>query len=251
MNLLRATNPLARILALFILGTPLLLSVDAISAGVSLAWTLLLAPLCGVSWWMLIRRGLPILVAAPISGVSMALYGRPEGNEYFSFFFAHVTDNSLQLALAIMLRVLAIGLPVIVLVAHIDPTELGDGLAQIFKMPARMVISAVAATRMITLFSRDFHSLRRARRARGVDEKHRLRTAFSLAFGLLVLALRRGAKLATAMEARGLGRFEQRTWLRPARFIRDDYLLMIACVIISTSAIVISISVGSFRFLGA
>ena len=34
----------------------------------------------------------------------MALYGNPQGREYFSFLLIQVTDNSLSLALAITLR---------------------------------------------------------------------------------------------------------------------------------------------------
>ena len=43
-------NPVTRILGLLIVTTPLLLSVDIVSAGVSLAWTVLLAPLLGVDF---------------------------------------------------------------------------------------------------------------------------------------------------------------------------------------------------------
>lgn len=251
MNVLNSTNPVTRIAALIIVTTPLLLSVDVVSAAVSFAFTVALAPVCGVRWPQLARRGWPILLATPLAGISMALYGRPEGREYFSFFFATVTDNSLQLALAIMVRVLAVGLPAIVLLAHIDPTELGDGLAQTLKLPARFVLGAVAATRLLSLFRSDWHSMRRARRARGVDSSGRIRTAISLTFGLLVLALRRGAKLATAMEARAFGRFDSRTWARKSTFGGRDVAVLLSCVAISAIAIVVAASTGSFRFLGA
>ncbi|MHC9702507.1 energy-coupling factor transporter transmembrane component T family protein [Corynebacterium diphtheriae] len=251
MNLLQATNPVTRVAALMLLTTPLLLSVDVVSAAVSLVLTIVLSPLAGVGVGTLLRRGFPLLIATPIAGISMALYGRPEGHEYFSFLFAHVTDNSLQLAAAIMVRVLAVGLPAIVLLAHIDPTELGDGLAQILRLPHRFVISAVASTRMISLFTRDWQSMRRARRVRGIDDSNRVRSSFSMVFGLLVLAVRRGSKLATAMEARGFGRKSERTWARESTVGAADAVLLLVCVAASTSAIVVAIVTGSFRFLGA
>ncbi|CAB0591578.1 energy-coupling factor transporter transmembrane protein EcfT [Corynebacterium diphtheriae] len=251
MNLLQATNPVTRVAALMLLTTPLLLSVDVVSAAVSLVLTIVLSPLAGVGVGTLLRRGFPLLIATPIAGISMALYGRPEGHEYFSFLFAHVTDNSLQLAVAIMVRVLAVGLPAIVLLAHTDPTELGDGLAQILRLPHRFVISAVASTRMISLFTRDWQSMRRARRVRGIDDSNRVRSSFSMVFGLLVLAVRRGSKLATAMEARGFGRKSERTWARESTVGAADAVLLLVCVAASTSAIVAAIVTGSFRFLGA
>lgn len=247
----QALNPLARIIALVVLTTPLLLSVDVISAVVALAGTLALSPFLRVRPGQLARRAIPLYVAAPLAGISMALYGRPEGREYASFLFAHITDNSLELALAIMVRVFAVGLPAIILLAGIDSTRLGDALAQNLKLPSRFVVASVASTRLLSLFQRDWRSLKRARRARGLGDHGRIRNAFSLSFGLLVLALRRGAKLATAMEARGFGAYPQRTFARPSHFHLVDYLLIAVCAAISTTAIGVAVATGSFRFLGA
>lgn len=251
MNLLRGTNPVTRIGALIAFTTPLLLSVDWVSATVALALILLLSPLCGVSWGELVRKAVPILLVTPIAGLSMALYGRPEGREYFSFAFAHVTDNSLQLAVAIMLRVLAVALPVIVLCRGIDPTELGDGLAQVLHFPERFVIGSVAGVRLMTLFQRDWDALGRARRARGVADIGRIRGFVGMAFSLLVLAIRRGTKLATAMEARGFGGEQPRSWARPSKAGMRDALLLMGATFCGVLAIVISVWVGEFRFLGA
>ncbi|QGU06976.1 Putative HMP/thiamine permease protein YkoC [Corynebacterium occultum] len=250
MNLLHDINPVTRIAALILLATPLLLSVDLVSAAVSLGFTLLLAPLAGVSWTTLLKRSWPILLAAPIAGISMALYGRPEGQVFFEFAFAQVTENSLQLAAAIMVRVLAVGLPVMVLAAKVDPTDLGDGLAQVARLPERFVIGAVAGARLTSLFRSDWHSLARARRSRGVADQGRIRHFFTMAFGLLVLSLRRGAKLATAMEARGFGS-GRRTWARESTVGARDAVLLLVCALISTLAIGIAVWSGSFRFLGA
>ncbi|NLA56499.1 MAG: energy-coupling factor transporter transmembrane protein EcfT [Corynebacterium humireducens] len=252
MNLLAGINPVTRILALILLTTPLLLSVDIVSAAVALGFTLLAAPLCGVSWGRLLRRGWPILLAAPLAAVPMALYGRPEGETYLHFLLIHVTDNSLQLAAAIFVRVLAVGLPVVVLSADVDPTDLGDGLAQVLRLPARFVLGAVAATRLVTLFRDDLDSMRRARRARGIADQGRIRHFLTLAFGLLVLSLRRGTKLATAMEARGFNRVAEhgRTWARESTLSGRDWVVMSVYLVASVAAIGIAVAVGSFRFLG-
>lgn len=250
-DLIQNANPLSRIGGLLLLGTPLLVSVDLVSASVALAFTLALSPLAGVGIARLLKRSLPIIIAAPIAGISMALYGRPEGHEYFSFLFAHVTDNSFQLAAAIMVRVLAVGMPVVVLLANIDPTELGDALAQNLKLPPRFVIGAVAATRLVSLFSKDWQSLKRARRSRGLDGQGKIRTAFTLSFGLLVLALRRGAKLATAMEARGFGSDHSRSYARESRLGAVDWCLMAVCLFVSVVSVWLAVATGQFRFLGA
>lgn len=251
-NVLDGINPVTRILGLMLLTTPLLLSVDVVSAGVALGFTLLAAPLCGVSWVRLVRRGWPVLLAAPLAAVPMALYGRPEGETYLQFLMVHVTDNSLSLAVAIFVRVLAVGLPVIVLSADVDPTDLGDGLAQVLHLPERFVLGAVAASRLVSLFQDDLASMRRARRSRGIADQGRIRYGLTLAFGLLVLSLRRGSKLATAMEARGFGRVAEhgRTWARESRMRARDHVVLAVCLLASVAAIAVAVAVGSFRFLG-
>ncbi|MGV0438487.1 energy-coupling factor transporter transmembrane component T family protein, partial [Corynebacterium mastitidis] len=147
MRLMRGVNPVTRLAAMMVCTTPLLLSLDWLSALVAIALTVALAPACGLPLRALARRALPLLAIAPVTGLSMLLYGRPGGREYFSFLTVHVTDNSLSLALAVVLRVLALGLPVMVLSARVDPTDLGDGLAQVVRLPARFVIASVAAAR--------------------------------------------------------------------------------------------------------
>lgn len=247
---LATVNPVARVVGLFVLTTPLLLSIDWVSAAVALTCSGVFAPLSGLGVRRFLGRCLPVFVAAPISGISMALYGNPDGREYFSFLLAHVTDNSVSLAIAIMLRVLAIGVPVIVLTANIDPTDFGNGLAQILKFPARFVLAAVASVRLVGLFISDWQALTRARRARGLGDRGAIRRTFSQVFALLVFALRRGTKLATAMEARGFGAPIARTWWRKSVITARDYLTIAVCLAISAAAIGVSVWAGAFRFLG-
>ena len=81
-----------------VLTTPLLLTVDWLSAAVALGIELLLFALAGVTPRLLVARTWPILVSAPIAGLSMLLYGQPEGTEYWSFWLARITDGSIELA---------------------------------------------------------------------------------------------------------------------------------------------------------
>lgn len=252
-NVLHGVNPLTRLGLILLVTSPLLLSVDWVSAAVSLVITVVCAPLCGVSWGRLVAMSWPLFLIAPISGLSMLLYAQEGGREYFSFFLATVTDNSIELAVAMMLRVLAVALPVIVLARDIDPTELGDALAQILKLPARFVIGAVAGVRMMTLFKDDWQAMGQARRARGLADRGRISHLVSMTFGLLVLALRRGGKLATAMEARGFGRpgmAGERTWARESRLVRKDWLAMAAGVLLASFPVIVAVLVGSWRFFG-
>ena len=247
MNLLQGINPVTRILGLLLLTTPLMFTIDWVSATVVLAVTVLMVPVCGLSYGRFFKRALPILIVAPLAGIPMALYGQAGGETYVEWGLVHVTELSLSLAWAVILRVLAIALPVVLLSADVDPTDLGDGLAQVLHLPERFVIGTVAALRMLTLLQDDLDAMRRSRRARGIADQGRIRYWFSLSFGLLVMSLRRAGKLATAMEARGFGGPRKRTWARESKLRSRDWAVMAGCVGIAAGALALAWATSDLR----
>lgn len=244
---IRGVQPVASLLGVLGLGVFLVLSLDVVSAAVALGLELALLPLLRIPPRTLLLRTSPVLLAVPLTALSIALYGRPSGREWFDLGFAHVTDGSLTLALATALRVLAIGLPGVVLFVRADPTDLADGLAQVLRLPARFVLGALAAVRMITLLGDDWRQLAMARRARGLADTGRVRRAASMAFALLVLALRRGTTLAVAMESRGFGAPGRRTWARPARFSGPEWGMVAVLVGIGVVATAVAVAAGTWR----
>jgi energy-coupling factor transport system permease protein len=72
-----------------------------------------------------------------------------------------------------------------------------------------------------------------------------------MAFALLVLAIRRGSKLATAMEARGFGAPTPRTWARPSSVGRADTVVVVVSALMSLTAIGASVAAGTFNLVGA
>jgi len=240
-------NPVTRLAAVMVLTTPLLLTVDWLSAAVALGIQLVLFAVAGVTPRLLVARTWPILIAAPIAGVSMLLYGQPEGTEYWSFWLVRITDGSIELAVAVTVRVLAIGLPAALLFLRVDPTELADGLAQIARLPARFVLGALAATRLVGLFVEEWRAMALSRRARGIGDHGALKRIATMAFALLVLAIRRGSKLATAMEARGFGSDVPRTWARESRVGNADAALLVIAAAIAAIAIAVAVWAGTYH----
>ena len=249
-GLLTRTNPVARVLALLVATTPLLATIDPVSAGVALALELALIPLSGVSARSFFLKATPLLVAAPLGALSMLLYAAPGGRVYWSFGPAAISDHSMWLALGIALRMCALVIPAIALLDRIDPTDMGDGLAQILHLPARPVLAALAGARMTSLMAADWKALERARRARGVGDASRIRSFLRGSFSLLVFALRRSGKLATTMEARGFGASRARTWARPSRLRAADAALMAVAIAVPTIALTVSVWAGTFALVG-
>ena len=249
-GLLARTNPVARVLALLVATTPLLITIDPVSAGVALALELALVPLSGVSARSFFLKATPLALAAPLGALSMLLYASPGGHVYWSFGPAAISEHSMWLASGIGLRMCALVVPAIALLDRIDPTDMGDGLAQILHLPARPVLAALAGARMTSLMAADWKALERARRARGVGDASRIRSFLRGSFSLLVFALRRSGKLATTMEARGFGAAGRRTWARPSRLRAADAALMAVAVAVPAIALTVSVMAGTFALVG-
>lgn len=246
---LDGVNPAVRILIAFVLSIPLLSTIDPVSAAVAVVLQLLCVPLTGVGFGTILRRMAPILLLVPVAGLSMLLYAEPGGRIYASFWYATISDDSISFAIAVGVRVIALALPTILLFGRVDPIDLAGALAQVVRLPARFVLGVLAGTRTLGLFVDDWRAMRLARRARGVGDRNAVRRFFSMAFVLLVFAVRRGTRLATAMEARGFGAPVQRTWARPSRVTATDAVAVIGALAIMAAAIAVAVAAGTFRFV--
>ncbi len=124
------------------------------------------------------------------------------------------------------LRVLYIVLPAALLTPTIDPSRLGDHLAQRLRLPARVVVAAGAALQRLDQIVDTWQGVQRARRARGLGADggpvRRVRAAASSAFALLVVSLRQISSTSVAMDARGFATATRRTWAEAAPWTPAD-----------------------------
>ena len=137
--------------------------------------------------------------------------------------------------------------------ATTDPTDLADALVQNARAPARFAIGALAAFR-----------LRAAARPGVADAQHgpagagrRRRAATrwpgcgsfaSTAFALLVGAIRRGTRLAMAMDARGFDAGMPRTAPAGSGSRRADAALVVGRgARLAAGALTVSVVLGTFR----
>ena len=119
--------------------------------------------------------------------------------------------------------------------------------------PPRFALGALAAVRMLPGLADEWRLIGLARRARGVEAGRNplvgLRLGGGRLFALLVAAIRRGTRLALAMDARGFGEQPCRTVARPRAVTRADWLLLGAALLTGVLASVVSVAVGSYRLL--
>ncbi|GAA2690714.1 energy-coupling factor transporter transmembrane component T family protein [Actinoplanes palleronii] len=245
-------NPVAKLGAALLFTLPLVVTLDPVTPGLALAVELAVLPLFGVRLRVLARRAWPLLVAAGGVLLSMLLFAADHsGDLLFSVGPLDVTTGVLSAAAGLILRIFAVALPGIVVFATTDPTDLADALVQNAKAPARFAIGALAAFRLLPLLGQEWRMLTLARRARGVDAGYhpvaRLRLFASTGFALLVGALRRGVRLAVAMDARGFDAGTPRTYARVQHFTRADTALVAGAGLTCATILTVTIALGLFR----
>jgi energy-coupling factor transport system permease protein len=179
--LLDWVNPVTRLAAALILTFPLFITLDWVSAITvvvleALVWAVVGRPSrantgAGSRLRWLALRCLPFVIAAPLAGLSMALYGSPGGQVYAQWGLILVTQQSISYGLAVGARVIALGGAALVTLSGVDPTDMADGLAQVWRLPVRLVLGTLAGIRLIGSVTSDWQTIRLARRARGLDRK--------------------------------------------------------------------------------
>lgn len=236
-------NPLIKVTALAVITMALLSSIDAVSAAVVALGSLLLVPLAGISMRTFLRRLWPFAVGALLAVWGTAIAAEESGEVIWDLGFTTVSTGSVELGLALGARAMALVMPSLLVLSTTDPTDLADSLAQQLKLPARFVLGALAAMRLLGLLAEHWVTLGHARRARGIQGKF-----LSQAFGLLVQAVRTATRLAVTMESRGFGA-GPRTWARVPQTTAADAVVLVGSVVLAGGAIAAAILAGTFSLV--
>lgn len=229
-------NPVAQLAALGIVTVTLIVSLDIVTPSVLLLAELALLPAAGLtSPVALLRRSWPLLLGAATIGVVNVV----------------ISDDAGPLVgLGLALRVVALALPGVLLAASTDPVRLADALTLLWRLPTRVAFGSLAALRLVPLLIVELQTIRLARRARGVDARRNPFRAAALLgsaiFTLLVGAVRRGSRLATAMDARGFDSGIPRTNARGSVLHRRDYLFVAAAALVCALATTVSVGTGAW-----
>ena len=228
-------NPMTRLLSGLIMGLPLILSLDIVSAGVTLLLEIILAIALGFRMRTLVRYTWPVIIGALGSCVTVLIYN---------------SQHSWILAAATALRVLAMGAPAIVLVMRMDPTDLADAFVMIGKISDRFVYAALAGFRLLPLLRTDIESIHQARTIRGIRARSRVQQLWNDTFNILVLAIRRSTMLAVVLQARGFGCAHQRTHVRTSRLTWRDGVAYAVSIAVPVIALAVAYYGGTLNLFG-
>lgn len=231
---LARANPTAKLGAAAILMAGLFVASGPLPPLLVLAVLLVSVRFTGLAPGRLLSRTWPLLLAALSVGVLNVLLAPagPAGADPVR-------------GLALGLRLLGIALSGVLAVASTDATDLADSLQQQARVPPRLALGVLAAIRMLPILAVEWRVLGMARRARGVSSEGSPLAAARLAFGmllaLLVGAVRRATRLATAMDARGFGASGCRTIARRRRMRPADWWLIGGALALAALAVAIGL----------
>ncbi len=249
---LARANPVAKLAAALLLLVALFASLDHVTALVILAGLAVALGVSGLSPAALASRAwLVALAAVSISVFNVVFAAEQVGPTAIAVGPVRIGAGTLVDGLGLALRLLAIAGAGILATATTQPTELADSLVQQLHVSPRFAIGALSAVRLLPLLAREWQTLSLARRARGVDAGRSPTAAVRLFAGqllaLLVGAIRRGTRMAAAMEARGFGAGECRTVARPQRMTARDWGWMAAAAVLAAGAVAVSLALGTWR----
>ena len=138
-------------------------------------------------------------------------------------------------------------------IACTDPSEFAASLASI-GVSYRVGYSVSLALRYIPDVQREYHNISKAQQARGIDlagkDKFftRLKNSVAILLPLVLSSLNRIETVSNAMELRGFGRKNKRTWYVQRKMQKNDWLTLTLAVLVLAFSLIVTFWDGSRYF---
>jgi energy-coupling factor transport system permease protein len=249
---LARANPVAKLGAALVLLVALFASLDGVTALVILGGLVVALPASGLAPRALVARSWLVgLAAVSIAVFNVVFAAEQLGTIVIEAGPIRIGDETLVNGAGLAVRLLAIVLAGLLATATSQPTEVADSLIQQLRVSPRFAIGVLAAMRLLPLLATEWQTIGMARRARGVDAGRSPLAVARLFAGqlltLLVGAIRRGSRMALAMEARGFGALPCRSAARVHRVTASDWAWIAAAVALAVGAVAFSLALGTWR----
>lgn len=166
-----------------------------------------------------------------------------------------VTDDGLEIGAALAARTLLVGVLAVGFLLSTDGVALMTSLHQNARLGPRVTYAVLAGYRMLQEMPREWATLQHAHTVRAPlrdDGRPALgvRHHAGVVFSLLVVSLRKGERMAQALESRGLGLHPRTTW-RPVTVDRRDAVLVVGVLGVLGAVLSTSAALGLLRGPGA
>lgn len=161
-----------------------------------------------------------------------------------------VTAEQLFYEWNILLKYFTIVPSVFIFIVTTDPSEFAASLNRI-GVSYNIGYAISVALRYIPDAQDDFHKIRNAQEARGIEMSSkakfmdRVKNTASIIFPLIFTSMERIDTVSNAMELRGYGKHKKRTWYSGRKLQKADYMTIAATLLFMAAALVITYHDGS------
>ena len=156
-----------------------------------------------------------------------------------------VTSEQLFYELNVVLKYFTIVPSVFMFIITTNPSELAASLNRL-GISYNIGYALAIALRYIPDVQDDFHKIKNAQEARGIEMSgkaklaDRIKSVAAIIFPLIFTSMDRIDTVSNAMELRGFGKHKKRTWYMGRRLAAGDYVVMIATLVFMIVALVIT-----------
>lgn len=230
-----------------------MLTYDTRVLAVMFVISLILFKLSKTSWDQVGSVFKVILVFMIINIVAIFVFAPDQGTKIYGteHILCHwggrwkVTSEQLFYELNVVLKYFTIVPSVFMFIITTNPSELAASLNRL-GISYNIGYALAIALRYIPDVQDDFHKIKNAQEARGIEMSgkaklaDRIKSVAAIIFPLIFTSMDRIDTVSNAMELRGFGKHKKRTWYMGRRLAAGDYVVMIATLVFMIVALVIT-----------
>lgn len=209
--------------------------------------------------WKEVRFALVFMfVLLSINMVGIFLFSPEQGVEIYGtrhelvhlFWRYSITAEQLFYMFNFTMKYMAVIPVALLFIMATNPSEFAASMNKI-GISYRIGYAVAIALRYIPDVQRDYREISQAQQARGIDLSkkdkftNRLKNSAAILFPLVLSSIQRIETISNAMELRGFGKLNKRTWIVEREFARRDYLGIAFGIIVLLLSVLITMSNGS------
>lgn len=202
----------------------------------------------------LLRRLLLFIVVSALFMISMLVMRglNEEADIIVRLGFLRWTEKDLVHSITLGFRILALVTMSMGFVLTTRPRDLVLSLIMQCKVPVLHGYATMATYRFLPELQSQVDAIHLAQEIRGIPWNKgilsRFTSPFRVALPLFCVAARRGERIACAMESRGLGRNNERTFYKKVSIDRNDWIFLIVSLIVYILLVIILVQLDLFRY---
>ena len=197
--------------------------------------------------FFMILNVVAIFIISPYQGCS--IYGSKM--ILTSFLPGHaVTREELFYLFNVVIKYFTVTPAIFIFLVTTDPSEFAASMNTI-GIPYTVAYSVAIALRYIPDIQREYHDIALAQQARGTEMSskaslvHRLKAASAILIPLILSSMEQIETISNAMELRGFGKKDKRSWYSARKFSAMDFLAMGVCILLVLVSLGLTMANGS------